>query len=348
MVGRVEPATAAPPAPAPPAPAPPAPPAPPSESIEVRRHRLTVARRRATAVLGAVTVLFVVVSAVGAHGTALGYVQAAAIASLVGGLADWFAVTALFRRPLGLPIPHTAIVVERKDRFVETIGSFVQENFLSADAVSERLRLGAGRAAPGWLADRRGQRGALRRPGRGSGRHGGRGPARRGRPARADRRTDPDGRLHRGGPAGRADPAADHRGRTPHRGVQRPAVRGRRLSGRPLRRAARDVRVRGPPLDPRSGLPAGLRPALPPAAGTARGDGGRPRRPDPAPVRGLAGSPARAARDRPGAARARGTAQARGAGHAPRCGTGRPRCGRSSRKPCGPRRPTRSPSCAAG
>ena len=59
---------------------------------------------------------------------------------MVGGLADWFAVTALFRRPLGLPIPHTAIVVERKDRFGETLGSFVQESFLSADAVTERLR----------------------------------------------------------------------------------------------------------------------------------------------------------------------------------------------------------------
>jgi uncharacterized membrane-anchored protein YjiN (DUF445 family) len=76
------------------------------------------------------------------------------VASLVGGLADWFAVTALFRRPLGLPIPHTAIVVERKDRFAETLGSFVQESFLTPDAVSARLRASAAlpRAAT-WLAD---------------------------------------------------------------------------------------------------------------------------------------------------------------------------------------------------
>ena len=148
MVGRVESATVAPPAPVP------APPAPPSESIEVRRHRLTVARRRATAVLGAVTVLFVVVSAVGAHGTALGYVQAAAEASMVGGLADWFAVTALFRRPLGLPIPHTALIVERKDQFAATLGQFVQENFLNADVLADRIR--AADLVPrltGWLAD---------------------------------------------------------------------------------------------------------------------------------------------------------------------------------------------------
>src|SRR6202030_3639006 len=60
--------------------------------------------------------------------------------SPAGGLADWFAVTALFRRPLGLPIPHTAIVVERKDRFADTLGAFVQESFLTPAAVSERLR----------------------------------------------------------------------------------------------------------------------------------------------------------------------------------------------------------------
>src|SRR5246127_3549883 len=84
------------------------------ESLELRTRRLTAARRRATALLGAVTVLFVVVTAVGVHGTFLGYVQAGAEAAMVGGVADWFAVTALFRHPLGVPIPHTALIVERK------------------------------------------------------------------------------------------------------------------------------------------------------------------------------------------------------------------------------------------
>src|ERR1700729_1702971 len=110
------------------------------ESVELRTRRLAAARRRATALLGAVTVLFVTVTVIGAHGTLMSYVQAGAEASMVGGVADWFAVTALFRRPLGLPIPHTALIVERKDQFAATLGQFVQENFLNADVVSERIR----------------------------------------------------------------------------------------------------------------------------------------------------------------------------------------------------------------
>ena len=58
---------------------------------------------------------------------------------MVGGLADWFAVTALFRHPLGIPIPHTAIIPERKDQFGATLGEFVQESFLSPDAITERV-----------------------------------------------------------------------------------------------------------------------------------------------------------------------------------------------------------------
>ncbi len=121
--------------------------------MELRVRRLAAARRRATALLGAVTVLFVAVTAAGVHGTLLGYVQAGAEASLVGGVADWFAVTALFRRPLGLPIPHTALIVERKDQFAATLGQFVQENFLNADVLAERIR--SARLVPrlaAWLA----------------------------------------------------------------------------------------------------------------------------------------------------------------------------------------------------
>ena len=70
------------------------------ESAAVRARRLAAARRRATAFLVGATALFVGVTAAGAHGTLLGYVQAAAEAAMVGGVADWFAVTALFRRPL--------------------------------------------------------------------------------------------------------------------------------------------------------------------------------------------------------------------------------------------------------
>jgi len=110
------------------------------ESVAERRRQLTVARRRATALLGAVTALFIGVTVGGAHGTLLGYVQAGAEAAMVGGVADWFAVTALFRRPLGLPIPHTALIVERKDQFAATLGQFVQENFLNGDVLAERIR----------------------------------------------------------------------------------------------------------------------------------------------------------------------------------------------------------------
>jgi uncharacterized membrane-anchored protein YjiN (DUF445 family) len=110
------------------------------ESAALRARRLAAARRRATALLVAVTALFIAVTAAGAHGTLIGYVQAGAEASMVGGVADWFAVTALFRRPLGLPIPHTALIVERKDQFAATLGQFVQENFLNADVLAERIR----------------------------------------------------------------------------------------------------------------------------------------------------------------------------------------------------------------
>jgi uncharacterized membrane-anchored protein YjiN (DUF445 family) len=125
------------------------------EPAALRARRLAAARRRATGLLVGVTVLFLAVTAAGVHGTLLGFVQAGAEASMVGGVADWFAVTALFRRPLGLPIPHTALLVERKDQFAVTLGQFVQENFLNADVLAERIR--SARLVPrlaAWLADR--------------------------------------------------------------------------------------------------------------------------------------------------------------------------------------------------
>src|SRR4051794_5761939 len=73
---------------------------------------------------------------------------------MVGGLADWFAVTALFRHPLGVPIPHTAIIPERKDQFGETLGEFVQESFLTPDSIVARVtaaRIGDRLSA--WLCE---------------------------------------------------------------------------------------------------------------------------------------------------------------------------------------------------
>src|ERR1700761_411026 len=124
------------------------------ESLELRKRRLVVARRRATALLAVVTALFIAVTAVGVHGTLLGYVQSGAEAAMVGGTADWFAVTALFRHPLGLPIPHTAVIVERKDQFAATLGQFVQENFLNANVLTDRIRAaGLAPRLAAWLAD---------------------------------------------------------------------------------------------------------------------------------------------------------------------------------------------------
>jgi uncharacterized membrane-anchored protein YjiN (DUF445 family) len=70
----------------------------------------------------------------------VGYVKAFAEAAMVGGLADWFAVTALFRHPLGLPIPHTAIIPRNKDRIGEALANFLQQNFLVAPVVARRMR----------------------------------------------------------------------------------------------------------------------------------------------------------------------------------------------------------------
>ncbi|MDI3407962.1 DUF445 domain-containing protein [Streptomyces cavernicola] len=89
----------------------------------------------------------------GAAGWA-GYVAAAAEAGMVGALADWFAVTALFKRPLGLPIPHTAIIPTKKDQLGVSLGEFVGENFLSEDVVRRRLRgVGLGSRLGAWLAE---------------------------------------------------------------------------------------------------------------------------------------------------------------------------------------------------
>jgi len=70
----------------------------------------------------------------------LGWVKAFAEAAMVGGLADWFAVTALFRHPLGLPIPHTAIIPRNKDRIADSLANFINENFLVPSVVARRMR----------------------------------------------------------------------------------------------------------------------------------------------------------------------------------------------------------------
>ncbi|MGJ3230311.1 MAG: DUF445 domain-containing protein [Oceanicaulis sp.] len=83
-----------------------------------------------------------------------GYVRAFAEAGLIGGLADWFAVTALFRRPLGLPIPHTAVIPNNQQRIADAVGRFIAENFLDPNLVESRLEgADAGRRIGEMLAD---------------------------------------------------------------------------------------------------------------------------------------------------------------------------------------------------
>src|SRR5260221_5860818 len=149
-----------PPIPAPPPPAPPAPavvPATPQWSRPddaTRQAQLDAMKWRATGLLGFAGLVCIVARGLEAKYPWLGFVRATAEASLVGGLADWFAVTALFRHPLGLPIPHTAIVATRKERIGRILGNFVQNHFLSREVVAANLRAvrPAERAAR-WLSD---------------------------------------------------------------------------------------------------------------------------------------------------------------------------------------------------
>jgi uncharacterized membrane-anchored protein YjiN (DUF445 family) len=84
---------------------------------------------------------------------AIGFIRAFAEAAMVGGLADWFAVTALFRHPLGLPIPHTAIIPRNKDRIGDTLALFLRDNFLTPAVVARRMyRLDVASAAGRFLA----------------------------------------------------------------------------------------------------------------------------------------------------------------------------------------------------
>ena len=84
----------------------------------------------------------------------LGFVNAGAEASMVGAIADWFAVTALFKHPLGLPIPHTALIPKRKDELGKGLEEFVGENFLQEDIIRDRMRVAAISMRLGtWLAE---------------------------------------------------------------------------------------------------------------------------------------------------------------------------------------------------
>jgi uncharacterized membrane-anchored protein YjiN (DUF445 family) len=111
-------------------------------------------KRLALGLLVLVTIVFVVARSIEDDHGWVGYVRAFAEAAMIGALADWFAVTALFRHPLGLPIPHTAIIPNRKDQIGESLGEFVQTNFLTQEVLHERLdQAHIGQRLGAWLSD---------------------------------------------------------------------------------------------------------------------------------------------------------------------------------------------------
>jgi uncharacterized membrane-anchored protein YjiN (DUF445 family) len=126
----------------------------PISDPEERQRQLDRMKRRATGLLVFMGALFLVARFLEPRYGWLGYIRATAEASLVGGIADWFAITALFRHPLGVPIPHTAIIPSRKDRIGRSLGNFVQNNFLSPEVLAAKLRAAQlSRRAAEWLAE---------------------------------------------------------------------------------------------------------------------------------------------------------------------------------------------------
>lgn len=118
-----------------------------------RLHALTGMKRLATGLLLVMAVIFAVAFALQDRYPWLGYVRAAAEGGMVGAIADWFAVTALFRYPLGLRIPHTNIIASRKNEIGATLGEFVETNFLSDEVVRGKLEsIGVSARVGAWLS----------------------------------------------------------------------------------------------------------------------------------------------------------------------------------------------------
>src|ERR1700688_1912994 len=122
-----------------------------ARSAELRRVKAL-----ATLVLTATLALFVTAKLLLPMHPAFGFVAAFAEAATIGGLADWYAVVALFRRPLGLPIPHTAIIQSNQHRIADKLGEFIEVHFLEAAPVEAKLRqIDFGSFIADWLRDRK-------------------------------------------------------------------------------------------------------------------------------------------------------------------------------------------------
>ena len=119
-----------------------------TQLVELRRMK-----RLATGLFWLFTIIFAVSSIFVEQAVWIGFVQATSEAAMVGAIADWFAVTALFRYPLGLKIPHTAIIPNRKDSIGQTLGQFVKENFLKGPVIANKLRsIEASRQIADWIS----------------------------------------------------------------------------------------------------------------------------------------------------------------------------------------------------
>src|SRR5580698_10537803 len=122
-----------------------------ARAAELRRVKLL-----ATLVLAGTLALFVIAKMLLPMHPAFGFIAAFAEAATIGGLADWYAVVALFKRPLGLPIPHTAIIQSNQQRIAEKLGEFIETNFLDSAPVDAKLRqIDFGTFIADWLRDRK-------------------------------------------------------------------------------------------------------------------------------------------------------------------------------------------------
>lgn len=121
-------------------------------------ERLAALRRTkllATAALVLCVIVFAVAKSFQGRWPWLGFVAAFAEAATIGGLADWYAVVALFKRPLGLPIPHTAIIPSNQHRIADNLGRFIETNFLAPEPVRQKLKeVDFAALAADWLSDR--------------------------------------------------------------------------------------------------------------------------------------------------------------------------------------------------
>ena len=118
-----------------------------------RLRGLNTMRRWAGGLLALMTAVFIVSSLLSAHGVWVLYVRAFAEAAMIGACADWFAVVALFRHPLGIPIPHTAILPRNKNKIGENFGRFVSGNFLAPKEIEDKLlRMDLAAWAADWIS----------------------------------------------------------------------------------------------------------------------------------------------------------------------------------------------------